>query len=287
VIVAFVAIYVFWGATFLAIRIAVLEIPPLFTAGLRFFIAGTCLYVFMRVRGEARPSLIEWRNLAFVATCMFVLTYGPLFWAEQYVSSSATAVIQATLPLTIIAFEVFVFRRLALRPRLASGVLFGFGGVALLVIRNTEQHLAIIPCLAILGGGLAWSFGTVISSRLALPRSRVMTAGSEMLLGGVALLMLSAACGEMHPLPHMTLRAALALGYLIVFGSVIAYTAYVWLLGRLPATQVASHAYVNPIVAVALGYFLAGESVTPRMLLATALVTGSVFLILSRRTSVG
>ncbi len=146
VLVAFFAIYVLWGATFLAIRIAVFQIPPLFTAGLRFLVAGVCLYLFMRLRGVARPSLIEWRNLAIVALCMFVLTYGPLFWAEQYVSSSATAVIQATLPLTTIAFEVFVFRSLALQAHLVSGVLLGFGGVALLLFHNTGQHLAIVPC---------------------------------------------------------------------------------------------------------------------------------------------
>jgi drug/metabolite transporter (DMT)-like permease len=283
VVLAFAAIYVLWGATFLAIRIAVLEIPPFFTAGVRFFTAGACLFTFMKLRGEPLPTLKQWRNLALVAICMFVLTYGPLFWAQQYVTSSITAVIEATLPITTIALEVFVFRRLTLKPRLAAGVLLGFCGVATLLIHNPGQQLAIVPCLVILGAGIAWSFGAVLSGQLALPASKPLTAGAEMMIGGAVLLMLSALHGEMQPFPHITPRAALALCYLIIFGSLIAYTAYVWLLGRMPATRVASHAYVNPIVAVALGYFFAGEIVTPRTMVAAVLVIGSVFLLLSQR----
>jgi drug/metabolite transporter (DMT)-like permease len=283
VILAFAAIYLLWGATFLAIRIAVLEIPPFFTAGLRFFTAGACLFVFMQLRGQPLPTLRQWRNLALVALCMFVLTYGPLFWAQQYVPSSITAVIESTLPITTIALEVFVFRKLTLKPRLAVGVLLGFGGVAMMMFHNPDQHLPIVPCLAILAAGVAWSFGAVISGQLALPASKPLTAGAEMMIGGAILLILSALRGEMQPFPHITPRAGLALGYLIVFGSLIAYTAYVWLLGRMPATRVASHAYVNPIVAVTLGYFFAGEIVTPRTAVAAILVVGSVFLILSQR----
>jgi drug/metabolite transporter (DMT)-like permease len=283
VVLAFAAIYILWGTTFLAIRIAVLEIPPFFTAGLRFFTAGACLFAFMKLRGEPLPTLRQWRNLKLVAMCMFVLTYGPLFWAQQYVTSSIAAVIEATLPITTIALEVFVFRRLTLKPRLAAGVLLGFCGVAMLMIHNPGQQLAIGPCSVILGAGIAWSFGAVLSGQLALPASKPLTAGAEMMIGGAVLLVLSASCGEMQPFPHITQRAALALGYLIIFGSLIAYTAYVWLLGRMPATRVASHAYVNPIVAVALGYFFAGDIVTARTLAAAALVIGSVFLLLSQR----
>jgi drug/metabolite transporter (DMT)-like permease len=279
---AFGAIYILWGATFLAIRIAVLEIPPFFTAGVRFFIAGACLFGYMRFRGATLPTRLQWRNLAIVALCMFVLTYGALFWAQQFVTSSVTAVIEATLPITTILLEVFVFRTLKLQSRLAAGVTLGFCGVAVLLFHNPDQHLAVVPCLVILAAGVAWSFGAVISGRLALPGSKPLTAGCEMMIGGAVLLLLSALRGELQPFPHITLRAAAALGYLISCGSLIAYTAYVWLLGRLPATRVASHAYVNPIVAVGLGYFVAGELVTIRMVLAALLVIGSVFLILSK-----
>jgi drug/metabolite transporter (DMT)-like permease len=284
---AFGAIYILWGATFLAIRVAVLQIPPFFTAGLRFFIAGILLHSFMRLRGEPKLSPIEWRNTAIIGLCMFVATYGPLFWAEQYVSSSITSVIEASLPITTVTLEVFVFRRHPMQWRLLAGVALGFLGIAVLLVGNGGQDVAVIPCLVILAAGVAWSLGAVLSGQLALPRSRPLTAGTEMMLGGAVLLALSASTGEMHPFPHITRSAGLALLYLIVFGSLIAYTAYVWLLGRMSATRVASHAYVNPVVAVALGYFVAGETITARTIVASALVVASVFLILSRGAAGG
>ncbi len=282
VVLAFAAIYVLWGATFLAIRIAVLEIPPFFTAGVRFFVAGTLLHVFVRWRGEPNPSPVEWRNLAAIGLCMFVATYGALFWAEQYVSSSITAIIEATLPITTILLEVVVLRRQPAHWQAFGGVALGFGGVALLLVRNPGQDLAVIPCLVILAAGIAWSVGAVLSGQLALPRSRPLVAGTEMMLGGAVLLAIAAATGELRPFPHVTWRAGLALFYLIVFGSLIAYTAYVWLLSRMAATRVASHAYVNPLVAVALGYFVAGEVITMRTVAASALVITSVFLLLAQ-----
>jgi drug/metabolite transporter (DMT)-like permease len=284
VVLAFGAIYVLWGTTFLAIRIAVLEFPPLFTAGLRFFIAGTLLYAYMRIRRQPNPSPIEWRNLALVSMCMFVITYGAVFWAEQYVSSGITSVVEATLPITAIILEMLVFRTQPFQVRLFGAVLVGFCGVALLFIDNRGQQLAALPCLAIFAGGIAWSVGAVLSGQLRLPRSKPMTAGIEMMLGGAVLLALSAISGEMHPFPLLSLRAGLALAYLIVFGSLIAYTAYVWLLGRMSVTRVASHAYINPLIAVALGYFVADEIVTVRTLISALLVLGSVSLILTRRS---
>jgi drug/metabolite transporter (DMT)-like permease len=281
-LLAFAAIYFLWGGTFLAIRIAVLEIPPLFTAGVRFFLAGVLLYGFMRLRGHARPSLVEWRNLALIGLLMFVLTYGPLFWAEQYVTSSMTAVIEATLPITTIALEVMVFRTQPLQWRIALGVGTGFLGVMLLLLHNSAQQLAAVPCLVILGAGIAWSSGTVLSKRLSLPASRPLSAGAQMMLGGSILLGLSLMTGEMHPFPRVSVRATLALVYLVIFGSLIAYTAYVWLLGRFSATRVSSHAYVNPLIAVALGHFAAGEVVTIRSILASVIIVASVLLILAK-----
>lgn len=277
---AFAAIYVLWGSTFLAIRVAVLEFPPFLTAGLRFGIAGAVLYVLMRARGEARPSFAQWRALGLIALFMFVLTYGPLFWAEQYVTSSMTSIIEATLPITTIVLEVLVFRSHALEWRVAAGVGLGFGGVVLLMVHNDAQHLAIIPCLVILAGGLGWSLGAVLSGRLNLPASKPLTAGAQMMLGGAGLLVASALSGELHPVPHLSAKAAIAIAYLIIFGSLISYTAYVWLLGRYSATRVSSHAYVNPVVAMALGYFAAGEVITMRSILASGLIVVSVVLIL-------
>src|SRR6266478_727518 len=279
VLLAFVAIYFLWGGTFLAIRIAVLQMPPFFTAGLRFFTAGAVLYVFMRLCGRPGPSAAQWRSIAVTALCMFVATYGALFWAEQYVPSGITSVIEATLPITTIAFEVFIFRQQPFRWRMLAAVALGFCGVAWLLIKN-DQPFPGLPCMVILAGGTAWSLGAVLTRSMPRPKSLPLAAGAQMMLGGAVLLALSQATGELHSFPHISLRAGLALSYLIVAGSLLGFTAYVWLLARMPATQVASHAYVNPLVAVALGYFVAGEALTMRMILASALVLASVLLIL-------
>ncbi|MFI4880798.1 MAG: EamA family transporter [Steroidobacterales bacterium] len=279
-LLAFTAIYVLWGGTFLAIRVAVLEIPPFFSSGVRFLIAGALLYGVMRVRGQPSPSTAEWRAIATIALCMFVATYGALFWAEQYVPSGITSVIEATLPITTVALEVFVFRQQPFRWRTLSGVALGFSGVAWLLLRN-DQPFPGLPCLVILAGGTAWSLGAVLTRSLPRPPSLPLAAGAQMMLGGAVLLALSQATGELQSLPHISLRAGLALLYLIVAGSLAGFTAYVWLLARMPATQVASHAYVNPLVAVALGYFVAGEPLTLPMVLASALVLASVVVILT------
>jgi drug/metabolite transporter (DMT)-like permease len=280
VLAAFAAIYLLWGATFLAIRLTVLELPPFFSSGLRFFLAGAALYLYMRVRGQPAPSPVQWRGIGVIAVCMFVVTYGALFWAEQYVPSGLTAVVEATLPVTTIALEVFVFRQQTFNWRMGAAVAGGFVGVAGLLLR-ADQPLIVIPCLVILGAGAVWSFGAVLTRALPRPPSVLLTAGAQMMLGGAALLGLALLTGELAAPPHVSWRAGLALLYLIVGGSLLGFTAYAWLLARMPATRVASHAYVNPLVAVTLGYFVAGEPLTLRMVLASLLVIGSVLVILT------
>jgi drug/metabolite transporter (DMT)-like permease len=281
-LLSFFAIYVLWGTTFLAIRIAVEEIPPLLAAGARFFIAGVVLYGFMRAKGEAKPTLIQWRSLTIMALLMFVAEYGPLFWAEKYVPSGVVSVLAATLPIITLILEMLILRQQRMRPMLALAVLIGFSGVAVLLMPGGTQHIALIPCLAILAGATTWSLGAVLTRSMELPTSRPTTAGAAMMVGGAMLLALSAGFGEMHPFPHVSTRAVLAMLYLIIFGSLLAFTAFVWLLGHMPATRVSSHAYVNPIVAVALGYFAAGEIITWRIIAGSLLVLVSVFLILRR-----
>jgi drug/metabolite transporter (DMT)-like permease len=300
-LLAFGAIYFLWGATFLAIRIAVLEIPPFFTAGLRFFVAGSFLYGVLRLRGEPAPSAAQWRGIAIIASAMFVVTYGALFWATQFVPSSVVALLEATLPIIAMVLEVFVFRRQPFRWPMLGAVALGFAGIALLLWKNGSsgqpvptgdslasrsvggpigQSFGVFPCVVILCASVAWTLGAVLTRSMALPRSVPLTAGAEMMLGGAVLLAISLLAGELHPFPHISLHAGLAVLYLIVGGSLVAFTSYVWLLARMPATRVASHAYVNPVVAVALGHFVAGEEVTSRMLFASVLVVAGVFLIL-------
>jgi drug/metabolite transporter (DMT)-like permease len=180
------------------------------------------------------------------------------------------------------AKRLSVFRSQPFQWRTALGVAIGFFGVLLLFLHNDAQQLAPIPCLVILCAGIAWSLGAVLSRRLSLPQSRPLSAGAQMMLGGLVLLGLSLSSGEMHPFPHISARAFLALLYLVSFGSLIAYTAYVWLLGRFSATRVSSHAYVNPLIAVGLGHFVAGEVVTVRSIVASLIIVASVLLILTK-----
>lgn len=281
-VLSFFAIYVLWGTTFLAIRIAVEELPPLFAAGVRFFTAGVVLYAFMRARGKSAPTLGQWRSITIMAVLMFVAEYGPLFWAEKYVPSGVVSVLAATLPILTLILEMLILRQQRMRPMLAAAVLTGFAGVAILLLPGGRQHFALLPCLAILAGATTWSLGSVLTRSMELPTSRPVTAGAAMMLGGAMLLAISAGFGEMRPFPNISLRAVLALLYLIVFGSLLAFTAFVWLLAHMPATRVSSHAYVNPIVAIALGYFAAGEIITWRIIAGSVLVLVSVFLILRR-----
>src|ERR1700685_1011133 len=202
VILAFFAIYVLWGTTFLAIRIAVQEVPPLFAAGTRFLVAGVLLYGFMRFHGQPRPTRAQWRSLAVIGLLMFVAEYGPLFWAEKYVPSGIASVLEATLPLITMALETWVFRRHPFRWPLMAAILIGFGGVSLLLFHNGEQPFGILPCVAILAGATTWSLGSVLNRSLDLPESRPLTSGAAMVLGGGMLLLLSAGFGELNPLPH-------------------------------------------------------------------------------------
>src|SRR5580700_848812 len=149
VLAAFFAIYILWGTSFLGIRIAVQEVPPLFAAGTRFFVAGVVLYAFMRVRGQPGPTSSQWRSLAIIGLLMFVAEYGPLFWAEKYVPSGIASVLEATLPLITMALETWVFRRHRFHWPLLAAILVGFCGVGVLLVRNSEQHFGVIPCLAI------------------------------------------------------------------------------------------------------------------------------------------
>src|ERR1700734_2188515 len=171
VLLAFFAIYVLWGTTFLAIRIAVEEVPPLFAAGTRFFIAGVVLYGFMRIRGTPGPTASQWRSLAIIGLLMFVAEYGALFWAEKYVPSGIASVLEATLPLITLVIETLVFRQQRFHWRLLVSTLLGFLGVSALLFHNGEQHFGIVPCIAILACCTCWSLGSVLTRSLAFPAS--------------------------------------------------------------------------------------------------------------------
>jgi drug/metabolite transporter (DMT)-like permease len=280
VLLAFFIIYFVWGSTYLAIRVAVATVPPLFAAGTRFFIAGVALLIWSKLRGEPMPTRIEWRNLAIESALMFLCGYGALFWAETQIPSGVASVLVATTPVCMALVEIVVFRRGRLRFPLLIALCLGLIGVSLLALQHGVGRIPLLPCLAILGAQFAWCAGTVFSKTLAAPESKVLTAAGQMTLGGLMLLLCSALAGEMNPWPTISPQAAGAILYMIVAGSLLAFTAYMWLLARMPATLVSSYAYVNPVVALALGYALGNEIITRNILAGTALVLVSVLLIL-------
>jgi drug/metabolite transporter (DMT)-like permease len=212
--------------------------------------------------------------------------YSALFWGEKDVASGVAAILAATIPLMTVGLEIFPFRTQPFRWIVLGSSMLGFVGVAVLMLPGSKDGIALVPSVAILLGSVGWSVGTILQQRMVLPASRAITSAGTMMLGGAILLALSAAFGELRPFPHISMRGALALVYLFFGGSLMGFTAYVWLLGRLPASKVASYAYVNPLVAVVVGYFLAKEPVTMRMVIGMAMVLVSVFLTLKAKSTV-
>lgn len=280
-LLAFAIIYLVWGSTYLAIRIGVREIPPFLMAGARFTVAGLVMWAWMRLTGTPSPTLREWRGATVLGTLMFLIDYACLFWAEQRVPSGIAAVILALIPVCITLLEITFLRTQRLTLRLAAGLAIGIVGVV--VLMNPSASLGEAPLdhrgvIAILVSCSGWSIGTIVSKRLTLPASKPMSAAAQMLSGGVQLLALAAITGEFTHFrtQEISSGAWLSLVYLIIAGSIIGYTAYVWLLHYESPTKVGTYAYVNPVVAVILGATLGGETVGRRTILGTALILISV-----------
>jgi len=287
-LLAFGIIYFVWGSTFLAIRVGVREVPPFLFAAMRFFIAGSALYGWLRWKGVASPSAREWLSASLLAVLIFVGDYGLLFWAEQRVPSGIAAVMLATIPVFMALAEILFLKTQQLTLRLSLALLIGIGGVAVLVSRSLgfgERAIDSAGAIALLVASVNWSVASVLTRKLPLPSSKPMSAGAQMFVGGTFLTIAGGLLGEFRGfhVEAVSQSAWFALVYLIVAGSIIAFTAYVWLLHHESPTRVGTYAYVNPVVAVMVGYFLGGESVGPRTLLGTLLVLVSVIVITTTR----
>jgi drug/metabolite transporter (DMT)-like permease len=291
-LLAFAIIYFVWGSTYLAIRVGVREFPPFLLAALRFLVAGAALYGWTLARGERSPSRRQWMEISLLAILFFVLDYGLLFWAEQRVPSGIAAVLMASIPVFIALSEITLLRTQRITFRLALALLAGVAGVAVLASRSLDlggtpiDHLG---AMALLVASISWALGTALTRKLSLPSSHVMSSGSQMLAGGALLAFTAAFLGEFrdfHPL-RISLVAWLSLAYLVVAGSIIAFTAYVWLIRHESPTKVGTYAYVNPVVAVLLGYFWGGEALGRRTILGTALILVSVVAITTAKTRQG
>lgn len=274
---AFAIIYLVWGSTYLAIRVGVLEMPPFLMAGIRFFLAGLILYAWMRLTGVPSPTRREWRDAMILGALMFLMDYACLFWAEQRVPSGISAVVLAAIPVCITLLEILVLRTQRLTTQLALGLIVGIAGVGVLV--NPFSPMGEAPLdkwgvVALIVACWGWSIGTIVTRRVALPKSKAMGSAIQMLCGGSQLLVLAVVTGEVgrfHP-SRISTQAWFSLFYLITAGSILAFTAYVWLLHYESPTKVGTYAYVNPIVAVILGALLGGETVGRRTVLAGILI---------------
>jgi drug/metabolite transporter (DMT)-like permease len=283
-LLAFGIIYFVWGSTFLAIRIGVREVPPFLLAGVRFLIAGGVLYAWMRIRGTPSPTFREWSAASLLAVLIFVCDYGLLFWAEERVPSGLAAVVLATIPVFMALSEILILRTQRLTVRLAVALLIGIAGVAVLVSHSVsfgEVPIDTAGACALIFAAISWSIASALTRKLPLPAAKVMSSGSQMFAGGVLLLLSASLLGEFrgfHP-SAVSRNAWLALAYLTVAGSIVGFTAYVWLLHHESPTKVGTYAYVNPLVAVVIGYFFGGEALGPRTILGTACVLISVIVI--------
>jgi len=289
-VLAFAIIYFVWGSTFLFIRVGVREVPPFLFASMRFLVAGGVLFAWMRLKGTPSPSRREWISATILATCIFVFDYGLLFWAEQHVPSGIAAVMMATIPFFMALSEILILRTQKLTFRLALALLVGIGGVSVLVSRSLSLRLGETPidpagAVALVIAAISWSIASSLTRKLALPESKAMSSGAQMLAGGILLAIVAAILGEFRGFRVQSVSGSawFALAYLIVAGSLIGFTAYVWLIHHESPTKVGTYAYVNPVVAVIVGYFLGGETVGPRTLLGTLLVLVSVVVITTTR----
>jgi drug/metabolite transporter (DMT)-like permease len=284
ILLAFAMIYFVWGSTFLAIRIGVHQVPPFLFAALRFFTAGLVMYAWLRLKGTPAPSLREWVSASGLGALIFVLDYGCLFWAEQRIPSGVAAVVMATTAVFIALLEIAFLRTQKLTLRLGLALVIGMGGVAVLMNRSFSLGEAPIDragALAMLVASATWSIATILTRRVPLPASKAMSAAAQMLTGGVMLFALAAVSNEFTGFRMQAVSRSVwvALVYLIIAGSIVGFTAYVWLLHYESPTKVGTYAYVNPVVAVGLGYFFGGEPVGLRTVLGTLLVLVSVIAI--------
>src|SRR5579871_15522 len=277
---AFAAIYLVWGSTYLAIRYAVETIPPLVTAGIRHTVAGGILLAWACLRGY-RPRREHWLAGAIVGAFFFLIGHGTLHWAEQHVASGLAALLIATEPMFILVLARATGQQKISRLS-ALGLGLGVVGVAILTgVELSAKDTSLIGMLAVLLGSLSWAAGVVISPKLRLPTDALARTAVPLVCGAVMLLAAAGITGEFHALhwSAISLKSILGLAFLIVFGSIVAFTAYTWLLQRCPPTLVATHTYANPVVAVLLGWLLASEPLTGRVALASVAILGAIVLI--------
>jgi drug/metabolite transporter (DMT)-like permease len=285
IVLAFAAVYLIWGSTYLAIRYAIETLPPFLMAASRFLTAGLILFVWAVGKAESiRASLSLWPRAFIIGALLLLCGNGGVTWAEKYIASGLAALLIATEPLWIVMLNWAITRR---RPntKVLFGVFIGLAGVALLIGDGLRQvdasSMSLIGAGVVVLSSLAWAGGSVYVNRRPIQASTAMASGMQMLAGGSLLLLLALTAGDFQRLnlANASWRSLASLVYLTVFGSLVAFTAYSWLLRNVTTARAATYAYVNPVVAVLLGWLVASEPLTSRMVIAAAIIVGSVALI--------
>lgn len=300
IVAAFAAIYLIWGSTYLGIRIAIETMPPFLMGGVRFMLAGAILYAFMRARGSEKPTPIHWRNSAIVGAFLLLGGNGAVVWAEQFVPSGMTALLVAILPFWLVLVDWI--RPGGTRPSLGVtiGLIVGLIGLVVLIgpsaldpnanaaeAASKGNGVVLAGAIVLMLGSLSWAIGSIFSRDAELPKSAFLATGMEMLTGGAMLLVAGLLRGELtqFDLADISTRSMIAFVYLTTIGSLVGYTAYIWLLTVQPASRVSTYAYVNPVVAVFLGWAFAGEPLSLRTAIAAAIIIGAVVVITTARSS--
>jgi drug/metabolite transporter (DMT)-like permease len=282
IVLAFLAVYLCWGMTYLAMRIAVRDIPPHLMSGARFLVAGLVLYLWTRHRGDPKPSVVQWRAAAVVGAFLLLGGNATVAWAEQQVPSGLAAVLIAVAPIWMVGFE---WARGGPRPgaRVITGLLLGLAGVALLVSPNGDSstQVNLTGAVMLVLASASWAWGSVYSKSAPLPQSPFLGTSMEMTAGGVLILLAAAAAGQFAQFrpSQVSTEAVLSWLFLVIFGSLVGFTAYIWLLGVTSIAKAGTYAYVNPIVAVFLGWAILDEPVTARTLIAALVILIGVALV--------
>lgn len=280
---AFLAIYIIWGSTYLAIRFVVETIPPFFMAGTRWIIAGLILYALTRTRSTLSPTSMHWKHAFVIGGFLLLGGNGAVAWAEQWVPSGLTSLLIATVPVWMVLLNSLHNRT---RPSISVivGLVLGFAGVTLLIgsIENIgENNMIILGATIIMFGSFLWATGSLYSRSKETSSSQLQAAAMQMIAGGILFLSASLITGEWTRvvLDQVSPRSMLSWLYLIVFGSIVAFSSYIWLLKQTTPARVSTHAYINPIVAMILGWVLADEALTSRNILAAIIIIISVAII--------
>ena len=289
-VMAFAALYVIWGSTYLGMAIAIETMPPFLMASARFIVAGGLLYFVRLWLGDPTPTARQWGSAAIIGTLLFVGGNGVVAWAERWVPSGIAALLITTTPFWMTMLPWFVGQ--APRPKVLGliGIAVGLIGVGLLVgfpAGNAPTTQLVIGSLAIVAAALSWTIGSLMNKRLPLPKSAWMSSATQMLCGSVGLGLAGVIGGEVPQvdLAHISLRSWMALLYLIFIGAILGFSAYAYLLQHVSMARVSTYAFVNPVVAVMLGWLMNNEPIGPRTLLAGALIVSAVIIIL-RSTSI-